>query len=75
MMKRMNMKTRKSSDVFCTIKRKRKYIRKFSAVQCWYECSKCGHTFATGFDLDEQRVLNGLPTVCPRCERTVIYWS
>lgn len=62
-------------DAFCTVKRKRKYIRKLSAVQCWYECSKCGHKFAKGYDLDEQRVLNGLPTVCPRCERTIIYWS
>lgn len=62
-------------DTFCTVKTKRKFIRKRDATMYWYECSKCGYTFAKGYGLDERRVLNGLPVKCPRCGRTVIYWS
>lgn len=61
-------------DAFCTIKRKSKYIRRRDAVECWYECSKCGHTFAHGFSLNERRVLVELPAKCPRCSRKVLYW-
>lgn len=64
-----------NDDAFCTVKHKSKYIRKRRAVEHWYECTKCGHTFANGYNLDEQRVLDGLPPRCPRCGRTVIYWS
>ena len=63
-----------NDDAFCTIKRKSKYIRRRDAVECWYECSKCGHTFAHGFSLNERRVLVELPAKCPRCSRKVLYW-
>ena len=43
-------------DSFCTVKCKAKHNRKRHAVEWWYECSKCGHTFAYGFNLDERRV-------------------
>lgn len=61
-------------DSFCTVKCKAKHNRKRHAVEWWYECSKCGHTFAYGFNLDERRVLAGLPAKCPHCERKVLYW-
>lgn len=35
-------------DAFCTVKTKRKFIRKRDATLYWYECSKCGYTLALG---------------------------
>ncbi len=62
------------ADAFCTVKCKAKHNRRRDAMEYWYECSKCGHTFIHGFDLNERRVLAGLPAKCPHCERKVLYW-
>ena len=48
-------------DAFCTVKYKAKHNRRHKAMEYWYECSKCGHTFIHGFNLNERRVLAGLP--------------
>lgn len=62
-------------DAFCTVKCKAKPNRKRNAMKYWYECSKCGHTFIHGLNLNQRRVLACLPEKCPHCGRAVIYWS
>lgn len=63
------------SDGRCTIKHKSKYDRKSQLTMHWVSCSKCGFTLAKGYDLTVSETLSELPQKCPRCKRTIQYWT
>ena len=68
------MLNKKKQAFLIQITEDQKSNKKRNAVECWYECSKCGHTFIHGFNLNEHRALAELPARCPHCERKVLYW-
>lgn len=64
------------SDSFCTVKIKRKCIdRKRKVIKTWLSCSKCGCGFSQTIETDIDKKLKDVPAKCPRCGRSVLYWT